>query len=252
MAKYLYFDGIDDKLTTPSLTFDKVEINFKFINAPVGIGAIVEVYVRGRLGYNLTYYVNNFLGNGFTTDDIVVGERSYSEYNDNSGISALGEFTFFGENISNKSEGELYNVKIYNKGSLIAHYDMSTGTVLDQSGNGRHATLIGGTWVGEDEPATNPPEVTHLIANNYKVSQIVGADISTLEFSFDQDIVQWRAVLLGTSHDTGTVLDSGGEVSKNNKVFSVIYGNDLHQEGNNRINIYGKNTNGDWTLYIEN
>lgn len=48
-------------------------------------------------------------------------------------------------------KGRLYAVTIKNAGVIVGQYDMSTGTVQDQSGNGRHATLTGGTWA-DDAP----------------------------------------------------------------------------------------------------
>ncbi|NOU97331.1 hypothetical protein GC093_29485 [Paenibacillus sp. LMG 31456] len=43
-------------------------------------------------------------------------------------------------------KGKIYDIKLYNGANVVAHYDMSTGTVKDQSGNDNHATLNGGTF----------------------------------------------------------------------------------------------------------
>lgn len=51
------------------------------------------------------------------------------------------------------TKGKVYSVKFYNGTTLVAHYDMSKGdqlkndTIKDETGNGYHATLVGGTWV---------------------------------------------------------------------------------------------------------
>ncbi|MCA0754921.1 hypothetical protein KP806_07650 [Paenibacillus sp. N4] len=42
-----------------------------------------------------------------------------------------------------------YDIKFYSGATLVAHYDLTLGNVQDQSGNGRHATLFGGTFVSE-------------------------------------------------------------------------------------------------------
>jgi hypothetical protein len=62
-------------------------------------------------------------------------------------------FTVFAKNDSTTPlGGKLFNVKVYNGETLVAHYDMAKGSVQDQSGNGNHATLTGGTWL-EDAPS---------------------------------------------------------------------------------------------------
>jgi hypothetical protein len=43
--------------------------------------------------------------------------------------------------------GNFYDLEIYKNSVLSAHYNMTLGNVQDQSGNGNHATLSGGTWV---------------------------------------------------------------------------------------------------------
>lgn len=104
--------------------------------------------------------------------------------------------------------------------------------------------------LGDDAPVpTVPPTVSSLALSLYKVSSQIGFDVTTLSFKFDQDITEWRAVLLGVSHETGTVLDSGGATTADNEVFGVIDSSSLYQEGQNRVNIYGKNASGDWTPY---
>jgi hypothetical protein len=46
-------------------------------------------------------------------------------------------------------DGDIFDIKLYNGTTLVSHYDMTTGTVQDQSGNGKHATLTGGMWVDD-------------------------------------------------------------------------------------------------------
>jgi hypothetical protein len=57
---------------------------------------------------------------------------------------------FARDNLSSYMKGIIYDIKFYNGETVVAHYDMRTGTVQDQSGNGNHATLVGGQFV--DEP----------------------------------------------------------------------------------------------------
>jgi chitodextrinase len=45
------------------------------------------------------------------------------------------------------TKGIIYDVKFYNSGTLIAHYDMTTGTSNDMSGNENHAVVSGAEWL---------------------------------------------------------------------------------------------------------
>lgn len=117
------------------------------------------------------------------------------------------------------------------------------------------------------------PLVTSLVATKTKISDEIGMNQSTLTFAFDQNIVEFTVNLDGSAPTNGTVLDSAVEnvgtvktqtvatiktqtvlntlilTPTGTGIDSIIYHTDLTTEGLNRINVYGKNTNGEWTPY---
>lgn len=99
--------------------------------------------------------------------------------------------------------------------------------------------------------AINPPIVNVISATRMKLSNNEGMDESSIlfKFGFDQDISEWRVVLLGSSHDTGTILDSGNFVSRGSELIAIVNASQLYSEGDNRINFYGKSFGGEWTPY---
>lgn len=117
------------------------------------------------------------------------------------------------------------------------------------------------------------PLVSSLTATKSKISDEIGMNQSTLTFTFDQDIVEYSVNLDGSAPVNGIVLDSAVKnvgtlasqtvgaiasqtvlvtlvlTSAGTGIDSIIYHTDLTTEGLNRINVYGKNTNGEWTPY---
>ncbi len=72
-------------------------------------------------------------------------------------------------------KGRLYGITIKNAGVIVAQYDMSTGTVQDQSGNGRHATLTGGTWAND---APSGIAYTAALSDVITTSEAVGKKLT--------------------------------------------------------------------------
>lgn len=87
-----------------------------------------------------------------TSNPIPNGTRCTIEHDLSTGTDDGNIFS--DQNGSNQIKGNIYDIKIYNGATLVAHYDMSTGTVQDVSGNGNHATLTGGTWVDDGAGGT--------------------------------------------------------------------------------------------------
>jgi len=154
---YLQMDGVDDYLKTSTLTFDEVVIDFSYEYK----NAVWEYFIDTTSGTRRYVAIN--------TDALTGGEGSWSAiYADGNSISKASQIpknqrttlrlllsaaeehiAFFFSSFAPAGfmKGNIYDIKFYNVGVLVAHYDMSTGTVNDQSGNGNHATLNGGTWV---------------------------------------------------------------------------------------------------------
>jgi len=111
-----------------------------------------------------------------------------------------------------------------------------------------------------------------LSVSHYTLSNHEDFDASLVTFESDVDIIAWRVNREGTSYDTGTVLEEDdtywssaddvtwqdhkddrtwGDLAKiaaGVELTAQIFDTDL-QEGSQRINIYGKNTSGTWSLY---
>ena len=132
----------------------------------------------------------------------------------------------------------------------------------------------------------NPPSITIIDVTHYTLSDEAGFTSTDITFSFDEDITDWTVNVNGVSWDSGTIADSGssGNVSSppttvltastwtvsimatktvsdlangsnsnvitaGTQVKATIDWTELYQEGQNRVNIYGKNTGGQWTPY---
>jgi hypothetical protein len=95
---------------------------------------------------------------------------------------------------------------------------------------------------------SNPPVVTIISVDHYRISKQSGIDHSVLVFSFDTDVTSWTVNVLGTDPTSGTVVLNGGAVSAGTNITVTIPWNDMYQEGDNRVNLYGQNGAG-WTPY---
>jgi hypothetical protein len=156
MTLYLQLNGTSDKLQAPSFTFDEVVLdmqvdsfsnfskyfsyNFQYFQQ-TGSNTqqwSSDVSTVSKNGVGQTNLTNFLVVNERTTLDIkLIASRTYTSYIFNN----MGSGSY--------SKGRIYSVKYLLSGVVKAFYDMSTGTVQDQSGNGNHGTLVGGTWVDD-------------------------------------------------------------------------------------------------------
>jgi hypothetical protein len=118
------------------------------------------------------------------------------------------------------------------------------------------------------------PVVTITDVSTYKVSDKEGKDTCLATFEFDKAIQEYTVNVLGTSHETGTVADREGKLVSDMDDLLVtalddmtveearqfnaevpitadIDNTELYQEGDNRVNVYGKDLDGNWTPYWE-
>lgn len=102
-----------------------------------------------------------------------------------------------------------------------------------------------------DQIQTSPPIPTIVDVSDYVISDEPNMNTSLITFTFDQDVTEWTVNVIGTSNSTGVVADSGGFAASGTQLQAVVDWNELYSEGENKVNIYGKNSNGDWTLYQE-
>lgn len=154
--KYLDMDGIDDYISTPSMTYD--EVIFDMSVNPTAFYKTVLINSLGnyRLIYDEGYYIWYFESvaswNGVNVGDsgsftIPADTRGVWRMTKDSQTASNSLFANAGGGANMR--GKLYRATFKLAGVVVADYDMTTGTVQDQSGNGQHATLTGGTFVAE-------------------------------------------------------------------------------------------------------
>jgi hypothetical protein len=93
------------------------------------------------------------------------------------------------------------------------------------------------------------PIVTIVSVDRVKVSDEVGMNKANVVFTFDQNITQWTVNVMGVSYDTGTIADSGNSVTAGTQITAEIDFTELYSEGDNQVNIYGRNSSGEWSLH---
>ena len=156
---FLRLNGIDEYLKTPSITFNKIVMDMK------SRAANSTIYLDARSGHSLGYFQKTGTGldnygssissvkvDGITktNNTAIVPFDTKITLEVNFSSTAADDANIYSNSAGTAVvEGDLYDIKFYNGATLQAHYDMSTQSVQDQSGNGNHATLIGGTFVSE-------------------------------------------------------------------------------------------------------
>lgn len=185
---YLQMDGISDYLRTPQVTIDRIVMEFTYEpNNPPSTTAYYLFDARGGTpSANDMVYVNtnNTLAKGSgvtslkldgvtvpTTANVTPSTKytidalypsSISEVN---GIEFFVNFAF--QNTT-RTKGKLYKITGYNAGLVAFHYNMELGNVQDQSGNGKHGVLTGGTWVDDSIQFFDGSITLSLVNNIYK------------------------------------------------------------------------------------
>ena len=169
MSYYLVMDGVDDRLSIPTMTatefilemkprpqnweqyinFGGKNINSTGSNTDAFHADYQAVYVDGISVVTNTAFVKR------DTRQIMRGVLKPS-------LTTSSSTYVFWNGAAAYMEGEIFSLKIYNEDVLQAHYDMSIGTVQDVSGNGRHATLTGGTWIDDGQGGGTEPEPTPI------------------------------------------------------------------------------------------
>lgn len=152
MGYYLSLNGTSDYLKLPSLTYNKIVIDALLYTEPSDgvLHYAVDSVSRSTGGY--LRYNNGTQFTNFTiiSPPITKGTRATNTLTIATATGGLS----FGSAYStgNYFKMDIYSITVYNGAAVVALYDMSTGTVSDQSGNGNNATLVGGTWV-QDTPS---------------------------------------------------------------------------------------------------
>lgn len=141
----------------------------------------------------------------------------------------------YSEGMTNSFYGHIKSVKLYKR-----HL-----TSQERAQN----TIVGDT-IGLDESSVpSTPSVILISANKMELGKHEETNQSIITIRFDKNVIEYVARLNGTSYDTGTLVHQGGSVSANTNAQVIVDWNELTTEGQNRINIYGKGTDGSWTPY---
>lgn len=156
MAYFLQMDGVDDLLrTAPNISIDRIVLD-AHVNEKTGTYNVLDARTTGSNAYyfnaGFTSTFTTFYGDGVLDKKTgLLNKRSTYDFRSSSAftINSNGIEIFASYLAGGFASGNIYQVTAYNGATIVFDYDMTTQTVQDQSGNGRHATLTGGTWVDD-------------------------------------------------------------------------------------------------------
>lgn len=160
MAYYLQMNGAGDYLKLPSMALTRIVADTT-IRRRTDFNRVIWDFRTG-IGFSYLQQTTGGLdtwGSGTVKVDTVTKTNSTVAIPDGTRCTidhTLSLGTDDGNIFTNNSvtantfiSGDIYDLKIYNGATLVAHYDMTLGNVQDQTGNGNNATLTGGTWVSD-------------------------------------------------------------------------------------------------------
>lgn len=155
-------NGISDYIKLPLLTFDSIELTISV----EPISGKWSYYIDARNGVSQGYLARNTVGNDSFGNWSAIYINGVLKTNTTPNIPLNNKTTirafltsiatddvniFSNSSGSEKMKGIIYDIKLYNGISLVAHYDLTEqfiGTIIpDNSGNGKSATIYGGTWI---------------------------------------------------------------------------------------------------------
>lgn len=240
----------DRPLSFPSYSsFNTIYSNYKsklMINRD---GTTIETLASGSYNYSfsktdvikLNYSFNNIdqIERVYINDYLLIDKKIADSSGD---ISALNSISNIGSDIYkfNYYKGSVYSFKMYNRRLTDAERSINTSSGYASLG------LSGDTVI------SRIPIANVNWASKYKVSHLIGHNTTTISFNFDEETYEWCARLNGSSYDTGVKLDGKIEiVAKGVNITTSISGTGLI-EGENRINIYGKNKENKWSEFTTN
>jgi hypothetical protein len=272
----MYFDGVDDGIHIPnvpqveSYTLDMIFKRDKDVLGAIGEGYSLSenIHVLLRLNRESTkaliyslgspniagtslYTVNNFQAN---LNELVYLNVTFERNNDGYIVKTYRNGSFLTEFTASKRDEGLGTDFYFGKvdsgnvpfGGYFKSYRIYNKVLTDAEvqQNYQNGVVVG---LDEEPPPQEAPKPTVLNISRNTISDEPNMDRATVTFTFDQDVTEWKVNVLGSSHDTGTIADSGGAVTQGTEITAEIDYTELYQEGQNRINIYGKN--GEWTPY---
>lgn len=274
-------DGIDDHISVPVLTLPSNNITIECVITPDAQTTGNKSIISAGLGQQ--FYIENGSVYAYIGSNSDIGRTAGNQFiaNVETGVSVYiaykidvlnniitvfvsnekVEFLFSGSaltlasnNWSNKTlsfgrQGGSSNANYRFKGefSFVRIYDraLSDEEIVNN--------LAVGTNLGLDrEPVVTVPKVTKAITNKPKISDEIDMNQSIITVQFDTDVIEYVARLNGSDYSTGSLVHQGGAVPANTDAQVIIDWDELPSEGVNRINIYGKSVDGQWTPYAPN
>jgi len=99
---------------------------------------------------------------------------------------------------------------------------------------------------------SNP--IINIISRSVPViSRKEGSNSCTIVFTSDQNLTEWEARADGTGPGTGLLVGSGTSLTAETEQSFYVDSTELDTETyinkTYRINVYGKNSSGEWSLY---
>ena len=186
----------------------------------VPLNTYVHIQLKRITDTSHALYVNGVFRNNFTTPSPFVGIRGLFHIGYDGGSSRLPATISF--------------IRIYSK------------ALTDQE-------LAKNFLIGKEVGLSSaPPNVKTVLTDKQKISDEIGNSQSIITVQFDTDVSEYVARLNGVDYSTGVLVHQGGAVSANMNTQVIIDWNELSNEGDNRINIYGKGLDGQWTPYNQN
>lgn len=188
MPYYLLLDGIDDRLSTPSMTYTEIVMDFKVRTKGAferywSLPFSAEYFQVASDGINDQWSAGVTLSVGGVTQTspsnvMAVGTRRVvrSVFTAKTSVMYIAH-----NNAASYADMDLYDVKFYNGATLACHYNLTLGTVQDQSGNGRHGTLVGGTFVEDSSGGT---DVSTAFATRQNIYASSSAAVATKQAVF--------------------------------------------------------------------
>lgn len=154
--------GLGSHVAIPSLTYTSIQMDvlvqkqtdttsYVFDNRTTGT-SYINSFAANNLDRNVncTVFINNVNKNSPDGDFDLYPENQ--KFNLIIGTGTItSPITIFNRYSRDHywMKGKIYSIKVWNNSTLVAHYDMSKGTLEDQTGNGYTATVVGGTFENE-------------------------------------------------------------------------------------------------------
>jgi hypothetical protein len=161
---HLHMDG-NSYIQLPSMTYTAIELDciidktinntasrYIFDNRTDGISYFYSNSSNLEVFFNCNVYIDGVLhtdgaaANGTHSSIVTSGVRTTIRI-ELSSVATASTLLFTRSGLGFGAYGDIFTVKVYNSANVVASYDMSTGTVSDQTGNGHNAALTGGQWV---------------------------------------------------------------------------------------------------------